>query len=109
MKVTGAELIAFLGEAWPQPEDDGYWDHVLFFDDPDPAETYDTYEIGPIRYQGRHNDPTDGEGYDLAACIRKWRRERDNDVLAVLVPKDRVAEFKKTLKSFGAKLAERGG
>jgi hypothetical protein len=86
MKVTGAELIAFLGEAWPQP-----------------------YEIGPIRYQGRHHDPTDGEGYDLAACIRKWRRERDNDVLAVLVPKDRVAEFKKTLKSFGAKLAERGG
>ena len=107
MKIGGAELKAFMDAGWPQPDEDWYWDHEEFDEhkfsgDPDPAVTYDTQALGPIFYQGSGPDPTNGDGYDLAALIRQWRRERDSDLLTVLVPKARVAEFKKALKTFGA-------
>lgn len=104
MKISGAELKAFMDEGWPQPDDDWYWDHDVFDGDPDPSPgmTYETDDLGPIHYQGSKADPTDGEGYDLGACIRQWRKQRDGELLTILVPKARVSEFKKALKTFGA-------
>lgn len=105
MKIKGAELIQFLAEAWPGPEDDWYWNHDLF-DEPDPAATYDTDEIGGIFYQGRGTDPTDGGGYDLAALIRKWRKEKSFDVLIVTVKKPQTDAVIKQLKAMGLKVTK---
>lgn len=103
MKIKGSELIAFLREGWPQPEDDWYWDHDVF-DEPNPGETYDTDEIGGIHFQGGSEDPTKGEGYDLAALIRRWRKNSTHKVITVSIPKDRFNEFKSFLKSIGGSI-----
>lgn len=101
MKISGAELIAFMDSGWPKPDDDWYWDHDLF-ENPVPDEMYDTDEIGPIFYQGRFDDPTHGEGYNLAALVRRWRKDRDCDVFSVTVPKAKADEARATLKALGA-------
>lgn len=103
MKIKGSELIAFIAEAWPKPDDDWYWDHELF-DDPDPSEVYDTDEIGYIHYQGSGDDPTDGDGYDLTALIRKWRRHRDHDIFTITVPKEKANAVKAAIIAMGAKV-----
>lgn len=109
MKITGAELKEFMDKGWPQPDEDWYWDHEEFDErrfggDPDPAATYDTAALGPVFFQGSGPDPTKGDGYDLAALIRQWRRERDSDVLTVLSPKSKTPEIKKALKALGASI-----
>lgn len=101
MKVSGAELIAFMDKGWPKPDDDWYWDRDLF-DNPDPSATYDTDEIGPIYFQGGDVDPTRGQGHDVAALIRRWRRDRDCEVFCVTVPRDKADEAKEALKALGA-------
>ena len=108
MKIKGAELKAFMDEAWPQPENDWYWDHEEFANEPVATAVYDTNNIDRILYQGCGQDPTEGNGYDLAALIRQWRKDRKYVSLVVSVPKDRVDAFKKSLKDFGAK-PETGG
>lgn len=99
MKVKGRELQQFMNEAWPS--EDWFWDHDLF-EDPDPDETYDTDDIGPLMYQGR--DDVRRTELDLAVLIRKWRKERDFDVFTVTVPKDKSLEFELLIKSAGYKL-----
>lgn len=103
MQIKGVELAAFMKEAWPDSgtpqEDDWFWDHDLFDDQPHVDMSYDTDDLGPIQYQGNGEDPTSGEGYDIARLIRKWRKTRDCDILAVAVPREKVAEFKDNLKS----------
>jgi len=101
VKIKGNELQAFMNEAWPG--DDWYWDHELF-EDPEPDVEYDTDEIGPVQYQGSDIDPTNGDGYDLATLIRRWRRNRDYDVVTVLVPKGNGDAFKALMKQSGYKL-----
>lgn len=94
MKVKGSELIQFMAEAWPgddkeETRDDWYWDHEVF-EEPDPEATYDTDELGPIlfsRSSGRE-DPTDGEGYNIATLIKRWRKTRDFNFYTIKVPKD---------------------
>lgn len=103
MKIKGAELKSFMDEGWPQPEPDWYWDHEAFHHNPISTETYDTNDLGPILYQGRGADPTKGDGYDLASCIRQWRKYRKFEEVVVLVKKDRVDDFKKALKGLGAR------
>lgn len=76
MKVTGDELREFMDTGWPQPEDDWYWDHDLWLHLPLRGHTYNTDDIGGILYQGKDIDPTKGEGYDLDACIKQWRRDK---------------------------------
>ena len=102
MKVKGSELIAFLETGWPTPDEDWCWDHDLF-DDPDPNKTYETDEIGDLSYQGAGEDPTNGDGYNLAALIRKWRKSRDFDIFTVDVPKTRSEEVKAMLTKMGIK------
>lgn len=95
MKIKGSELQQFLDEAWPGK--DWYWDHECFDEYPEPGVTYDTYELGNVLYQGKMGcDPTNGQGYDLGALIRAWRKTRTHDLLYVAVPK----EFLQTFKEF---------
>ena len=108
MKISGAELQRFTEEAWPTPEDDWYWDHELF-DTPDPLTTYETNDIGPIQFQGSGDDPTNGDGYNIAVLVKKWRIKRDNTVLTVLVPKGREDDFKAALKAFGGSIYSHPG
>jgi len=105
MKIKGAELQQFMDEGWPGGTDceDWFWDHDLF-DDPDPLATYDTYDIGPLLYQGKSEDPTNGLGVDLAVAIRKWRKERDTAVTIVRVPNGKEAELKAFLKTIKGKI-----
>ncbi|MTJ93884.1 MAG: hypothetical protein F8N36_13650 [Desulfovibrio sp.] len=105
MKIKGAELKSFLDEAWPQPFDDWFWDHDIFDGDPDPETVYDTDDLGPIMHQGSGEDPTRGDGYDLAKLIRRWRKERDFDVLMVTVPKARTEEIKAALAALNVKVS----
>lgn len=98
MRVSGAELHLFMQEGWPKipSEDDWFWDHDIFDDMPDLDTVYDTDDLGPILFQGRDRDqdPTRGEGYCVARLIRKWRRERDSEIMILAVPKDKVAQLK---------------
>jgi hypothetical protein len=111
MKVKGSELIQFMAEAWPgedkeETKDDWYWDHEVF-EEPDPEATYETDELGPIlfsRGSGRE-DPTDGEGLNLATLIKRWRKARAFDMFLIQVPKDKTAEVKEALVNLGCKIA----
>lgn len=104
MKVKGDELLAFISEAWPQPEDDWYWDHEAFEGDPEPGEEYETDDIGPIQHQGRGDDPTGGDGHNLATLIKRWRKARDYDVLSVEVPKAKSEAVRAAISSAGGKV-----
>ena len=104
MKVKGDELIAFVEQAWPKPEEDWYWDHECF-DHPDPSAVYDTDEIGPVQYQGHEEDPTNNNGYNLATLIKRWRKDRDYDVLTVEVPKAQTDAVRAAIISAGGKIA----
>ena len=99
MKVKGSELQQFMDQAWPS--DDWYWDHDVF-EEPDPDETYDTDDIGDLLYQGK--DPDQPYYLDLAALIRKWRKNRDFDIITVLVPRGNGDAFKELVKQAGYKL-----
>ena len=103
MKVTGAELLQFMNSGWPKPEEDFYWDHDVF-EDPDPEATYDTDDIGGIYYQGKGDDPTpNGNGWDLATLIKKWRKARDFTVLSISIPKGREDDVRAALAQMGVK------
>lgn len=104
MKIKGAELAAFIKEGWPEPENDWYWDHDLFDDEPDANTTYDTAEIEGLFYQGSGDDPTDGFGHPLDGLIRKWRKTRTHDILIVSVPKERVDKFRAFIADIGGKI-----
>jgi len=101
MKIKGNELQEFMNDAWPGG-DDYYWDHDEFDDRPDPAVEYDTEALGNLHWQGRKDDPTDGEGLDLSKLIREWRKSRTHDLLSVYVPKEKLVEFKAFLKTIKA-------
>ncbi len=89
MKIKGAELADFIKNGWP--DDDYYWETDAFEDTPgnEPVaeETYDTDELGPLFWQGKRPDPTDGQGLDLARAIRAWRKSRDTRIMVIRVPK----------------------
>jgi hypothetical protein len=108
MKIKGAELQQFMNTGWPQPDGDWFWDHEEFDEthcssDPDPAETYDTNALGSIMYQGSGVDPTNGDGYDLARLIRRWRKEQNCVTITISVPKEKLADCKFALKRLGIK------
>lgn len=103
MKVKGDELAAFVAHGWPKPEDDWYWDHDCF-DEPDPSAVYETDEIGPVQHQGDGTDPTNGAGYNLATLIKRWRKERDYDVLTVEVPKALTDAVRAAVVTAGGKI-----
>lgn len=88
MKINGAELADFVENGWPG--DDYYWETDLFEDTPGnipvPGETYDTEDLGPLFWQGKGPDPTDGQGLDIARVIRAWRKSRDTRLVLVRVP-----------------------
>jgi len=99
MKIKGGELKLWMDEDWPG--DEYYWDHDLFDDAPDPAENYDTDDLGALLYQGRDEDPTGGDGLALDKLIRRWRKTTGKTVFTVAVPKEKEAEFKAYIKSLG--------
>jgi len=103
MKIKGSELIEFMVAGWPQPEENWYWDHQLF-EEPEPDQTYDTDEIGPIFHQGMSPDPTNGDGYDLAKLIRAWRKARDYDVLTITVLKAKTEAVKAAIVALGVRV-----
>ena len=104
MKISGAELRAFIAEGWPG--NDWYWEVSAFDDLPDgmplASETYDTADFedeGALKWQGK------GEKRDpmpLADVIKSWREARDFDVVAIMVPKDRWDEFRLAIHRVGA-------
>lgn len=102
MKIKGNELLLWMNDGWP--EGDWCWDHELFDDEPDPDTTYDTDELGGLFWQGIGDDPTNGEGLDIAKLIRRWRKERSFDVLTIEVPKDKTEAAKAALKQMGVKV-----
>lgn len=106
MKIKGAELQLFINEGWPgagTPEEaNWYWDHDVFDEDPDPGETYDTDDLGPIRWQGLSSE--DQKDIALDKAIRAWRKARKFDSLIVDVPKDQRAAFDAFLKEIGGKI-----
>ena len=102
MKIKGGELKLWMDEDWPG--DDYYWDHELFDDEPDVELTYDTDDLGALLYQGRDEDPTGGDGLDLAKMIRRWRKTTGKAVFSVAVPKDKQDEFKAYVKSVGCSM-----
>lgn len=100
MKIKGAELKAWMDDAWPGA--DWYWDHDLFDDEPDLLANYDTDDLGDLRYQGRPGgDPTCGEGYDLPKLIRAWRKTHGKTIMVVAVPPENAGAFKAALKAAG--------
>ena len=101
MKISGIELQEFINTGWPKPIDDWYWDHTAFEYDPEPDKTYDTDDIGPLLYQGPEVRTRQNDSIDLAAAIRKWRKERDSDVFAVTISKAKSEELKKLVKELG--------
>jgi len=101
VKISGSELQRFMDEAWPKPEDDWYWDQDVF-DVPDPLATYDTDDIGPIQHQGRESDdPTGGDGYNLATLVKRWRKTRDCDIVTALIPKGKTEALLKAIADLG--------
>ncbi len=88
MKILGAELQDFLNHGWPS--DDWFWETEAFENTPgnipEPGVTYDTDDLGPLFWQGRGPDPSNGQGLDLAAQIRKWRKTRDARVVMIRLP-----------------------
>lgn len=108
MKISGRELRLFMadpkdGGGWPMPGDDWYWDHDVFEEPSDDAE-YETDDIGPLMYQGSGEDPTRGNNHNLATLIKKWRRDRDYDVLTLMVPKTDTERVKRLLVEAGVKV-----
>lgn len=101
MKIKGTELQDFMNTGWPQPEDHWFWDHDVFEDTPDPDTVYETSELGPIQYQGTGEDPTRGQGYDVAKAVRAWRKSRVVDTFTVEVPKAEVEVFRAMMKTHG--------
>ncbi len=104
MKISGADLIAFLQTGWPGLEngtdDDWYWDHDVFTS-PDPAATYDTDDLGPIFYQGK--DPElSGRKLDLGELVTSWQKRRRSASILLSVPLDRVADLLEFAASVGA-------
>jgi len=97
MKIKGGELKQFIDLGWPG--EDWYWDHDAFDEDPEPSTTYETDEIGPLYYQG--SEPHDG--LDLGGLIRKWRKDRDFDVLTINVKKTDVQAVRAFLTTLGIK------
>ena len=104
MKIKGSELALWMDSGWPKPEDDWYWDHDLFDDKPDPEIQYDTDELGGVIYQGSGEDPSHGEGLDIGKLIRKWRKERDFDVLTITVSKGQTESVKAALTALGVEV-----
>lgn len=102
MKIKGSELSLWVAEGWPG--DDWYWDHGEFDAEPDPARTYDTELLGGILWQGSASDPSDGEGLDLGALIRKWRKARTNDVITVLIPKGHTESLRLVIAELGGRV-----
>lgn len=99
MKIKGAELKQFMEDGWPS--DEWYWDHEVFEEDPEPEITYETADIGPLYFQG--SAPHDGSALDLAHLIRKWRKERDFEVLTINVKKSDVGKVRSYLAELGIK------
>ncbi|MFG1413432.1 hypothetical protein V5G24_20180 [Xanthobacter sp. VTT E-85241] len=110
MKIKGSELILFTEQGWPgagtEAAEDWYWDSP--FEEIEPDQTYDTSDFEEIRYQGRGEDPTSGEGYDVTKSIRAWRRSRDFTTLTVTVTKSAEADLRGALSAIGAKIISEG-
>lgn len=106
MRVTGAELLAFMEGGWPQPEEHWFWDHESFDGDPKSDESYETDDLGPIFYQGDGDDPTKGEGWDLGALIERWRESRDFEMVTIKIPKAAWADVRELLKKHGCTVSE---
>lgn len=107
MKITGEELQDFIENGWPG--NDYYWETEAFEDTPNyqpvPGETYETDDLGPLLWQGRDPDPTDGQGIDLAVAIRSWRKARDTRVVLIRVPNSATdAQIRAALKPLKGKI-----
>jgi hypothetical protein len=102
MKILGAELKLWMDEAWPG--DDFYWDHDVF-ETPAPETTYDTDDLGRVKWQGRReDDPTRGHDLLLDDLILKWRKTNGMKTLMVSLPKDQEKAFKHELEKLGGKI-----
>ena len=100
MKIRGAELAQWMEEGWPG--DDFCWDHDQFESEPAPETTYDTDDLGGLWFQGPGEDPSKGEGYDVGALVRRWRKTRTRDVFTVTCRKEETAALKELLRGRGA-------
>jgi hypothetical protein len=105
MKIKGSELALFMENGWPgEGTEDWFWDSDDLDTDINHDSTYDTDELGCISYQGKGEDPTGGEGYSFAAAIKRWRRDRDFDILTVTVPKARGDEVRAALAKLNVRV-----
>lgn len=109
MKVTGAEFREWLDTGWLG--DDWYIDggEIEWEDESgkwvlDDAAKYETDEFGGVFFHGHGEDPTDGQGYDIGALIRKWRKARTHTTFVVTVPNERIDDFKSAMKAMGLKV-----
>jgi len=99
MKISGAELQSWMNEAWP--DDNYYWNHDCFEDDPDPETSYAVADLGPLLWQGKREDPTRGEGISVATEIRKWRKIRGKKTIIVMIPTEQEKALREAVKSLG--------
>lgn len=108
MKITGAEFKEWFRTGLPtgfyldsgmdwvgDDEEEKIADDELF----DPDERWVLLWDGP-----RDEDPTDGEGVLVSTAIRRWRKQRDTEVLVVTVPKAHADEVRKMIKAVGGKV-----
>lgn len=107
MKITGAEYMDWYDNHWPG--DDWYIDEscIETHDNNgqwilDPSDVYDTNDFGLLFYQG--DDQSRFDRMEIASLIRKHRKQRDYDVLAVTVPKTLTEQVKRVLIELGCKL-----
>ena len=103
MKISGRELQKFLDEGWPD-------DNWYLEDGPDEIHDeniYETLEFDAVRWQGLGEDPSpDSDGLSLTTLIKKWRKTRTSTIFVVVVPTDRVDDFKTYCKSIKAEITK---
>jgi hypothetical protein len=51
-----------------------------------------------------HECPAGDNWASLDACIKKWRKTRDNEYFTIEVPKDRVNIVRASLEALGIKI-----
>lgn len=112
MKVTGAEFIDWYENHFPEDfyhEDDG--DTPVQNDAGewllDPAETYNTDDLGYLEWNLELGDPRQRWELPIAptieSLIRKLRKTRAHDLIMIEVPKGRLAEVKAATRALGVK------
>ncbi len=116
------DILDFVNNGWPQPEESWYMEDVPFTDREDvesddlgyfltdtalyssriPAEDVD----GAILWQGKEGrDPTNGRGYSFKKKLDAFLKSRTTTTVLVDIPNDKLEQLKTFVTSIKGKIA----